>query len=124
MASVKGRDTKPELLVRRLAHQLGYRFRLYRRDLPGCPDLVFPRLRKVIFVHGCFWHAHTCRKGRIKPVNDVERWRAKLERNAKRDRASVRELKPNGWQVLIVWMCQMHDIQALSARIHRFLSSP
>jgi DNA mismatch endonuclease, patch repair protein len=121
MASVKGRDTKPELLVRGIAHQLGFRFHLYRRDLPGCPDLVFPRLRKVIFVHGCFWHSHSCKKGQLRPVNDAARWHAKLERNAARDRAAVRQLRRDGWQVLIIWLCQMQNLPALQARISRFL---
>src|SRR5713226_3403200 len=71
MASVRGRDTAPEIVVRRIAHRLGFRFRLCRRDLPGCPDLVFPRLRRVIFVHGCFWHAHSCKKGRLRPMNNA-----------------------------------------------------
>ena len=121
MASVRARDTAPELLVRRIAHNLGFRFRLCRRDLPGCPDIVFPRLRRVIFVHGCFWHSHTCKKGRRRPRNNAKLWREKLERNVVRHRNATRKLRRMGWQVLTLWECQLNDVPRLTRRIERFL---
>lgn len=123
MAAVKSRDTKPELLVRRLVHGLGYRFRLDRRDLPGRPDIVLPGLHKIINVHGCFWHKHSCRHGRILPASNVEYWSWKRLRNAARDRLNLMELYRSGWRVLIVWECQTRDVGKLTARIRRFLSA-
>src|SRR5207253_1228974 len=121
--SVRGRNTAPELTVRRIAHRLGFRFRLCRRDLPGCPDLVFPCLRRVIFVHGCFWHSHlNCKKGRLRPLNNAALWRRKLERNVARDRDAVRKLRRDGWQVLTLWECQLKNLLKLTARISQFLS--
>src|SRR5215467_11698981 len=89
MRAVKSRDTKPELIIRSLAHRMGYRFRLYRKDLPGCPDLVFPRLRKVVFVHGCFWHGHDCGRGARIPKANAEYWRSKIARNSARDAGHI-----------------------------------
>jgi DNA mismatch endonuclease, patch repair protein len=121
MASVRGRDTAPEMVVRRIAHQLGFRFRLCRRDLPGCPDLVFPCLRCVIFVHGCFWHSHRCKKGRLRPVNNAALWRSKLEGNMARDLNAARKLKRDGWRVLTLWECQLRNLLKLTWRIKQFL---
>ena len=107
MRRIRQTDTKPELAVRRAAHQLGYRFRLHRRDLPGTPDLVFPRLRKVILVHGCFWHQHPgCRLART-PKSRLDYWLPKLERNRKRDAEVQAALRKLGWDVLVVWECQV-----------------
>ena len=106
MRRITKTDTKPELAVRRAAHRLGYRFRLHRRDLPGTPDLVFPRLRKVILVHGCFWHQHVgCRLAR-QPKSRLDYWLPKLERNRKRDAETQAALRKLGWDVLVVWECQ------------------
>jgi DNA mismatch endonuclease (patch repair protein) len=105
MALVKSKDTTPELVVRRLVHALGYRYRLHVRALAGCPDLVFPRLHKIINVSGCFWHMHGCGRCRI-PATRRGYWFAKLERNAARDRRTRRALRKAGWQVLVVWECQ------------------
>ncbi|MBN1911438.1 MAG: DNA mismatch endonuclease Vsr [Pirellulales bacterium] len=105
MAAVKSRDTSPELLVRKLAHSLGYRYRLHVRSLPGTPDLVFPRLRKIINVNGCFWHMHSCGRCRI-PSSRRDYWIAKMERNAARDRRTTRALRKDGWRVLVIWECQ------------------
>jgi DNA mismatch endonuclease, patch repair protein len=121
MSAVKGRNTAPELLVRRIAHGLGFRFRLSRADLPGRPDLVFPRLRCVIFVHGCFWHAHTCKKGRTEPAHNAEFWREKRRRNKLRDQRAVRLLKHQGWRVLTIWECQLKDIGCAAVKIEAFL---
>jgi DNA mismatch endonuclease (patch repair protein) len=123
MASVRGRDTAPEFVVRRIAHRLGLRFRLYRRDLPGCPDLVFPRLRSVIFVHGCFWHSHSCKKGRLRPVNNAALWKTKLEGNVMRYRSTVIRLKRMGWRVLTLWECQLKNQARLIEQLKRFLTS-
>jgi DNA mismatch endonuclease, patch repair protein len=123
MRRVKGRDTTPELLVRRLVHRMGYRFRLHRKDLPGKPDLVFPGRRKIIFVHGCFWHGHTCRRGRNRPSTRREYWDRKLDRNKERDQQTTRRLRRMGWSVLIVWECQLRPskIDTTLRRIQRFL---
>jgi len=121
MAAVKSRDTKPEVVVRRLVHRLGFRFRLHRRDLPGTPDIVLPRLRKVINVHGCFWHLHSCRHARRAPVNNGEYWRRKRLRNVARDRRTSKSLAKSGWAQLIVWECELAQIERLSKRIQRFL---
>lgn len=120
MSLIRSKNTTPELLVRSMAHRLGYRFRLHRRDLPGTPDLVFPRLRKIIDVRGCFWHAHSCR-GRKRPLTHAAYWRPKLARNVARDRRNARKLRSQGWRVLVVWECQMGDADRLMRRIARFL---
>ncbi len=121
MAAIKGRNTKPELAVRRMVHAMGYRFRLHRKDLPGKPDLVFPRLGKVIFVHGCFWHMHTCRYGKVKPKTNAAFWQAKREGNRARDRRHVRDLRREGWEVLTVWECQLRDPEKLERKLRTFL---
>ena len=123
MARVKGKDTSPELKVRRLAHRLGYRFRLHRKDLPGNPDLVFPGRKKVIFVHGCFWHGHDCARGAREPKANAEYWRAKIARNRARDAASLEALAAQGWKALILWECELKR-EDLPARLRRFLGPP
>lgn len=125
MAAVRSKHTKPELLVRRLVHSLGYRYRLHRRDLPGCPDLAFPRRRKVIFVHGCFWHRHSCHKGRSLPATRRRFWEHKLADNKKRDGKIRRRLNSLGWRRLVIWECQTVPSrhQWLAERILRFLES-
>ena len=120
MSAIRARDTKPELAVRRLLHALGYRFRLHRRDLPGCPDIVFPGCRKAIFVHGCFWHRHGC-KNSVLPATRLEWWEAKLARNVERDQASAAALQTQGWPVLTIWECETKDLERLSAIIQTFL---
>lgn len=121
MSAVRSKDTKPEMIVRRLLHAMGYRYRLHRRDLPGKPDLVFPGRRAVIFVHGCFWHSHTCPKGVKRPVANAAWWEEKLARNTARDEASVHVLEAHGWRVLTVWECQMRDQHRLSGKLQAFL---
>ncbi|MCL4207923.1 MAG: DNA mismatch endonuclease Vsr [Pirellulaceae bacterium] len=122
MAAVKSKDTTPELFVRRLVHSLGYRFRLHVQSLPGTPDLVFPRLGKIINVNGCFWHMHDCPRCRI-PSSRREYWLRKLKRNAARDRRTERELRKMGWSVMFIWECQIDPVRIgrLRARIQRFL---
>ena len=123
MASVKAKNTKPEMLVRRLCHAMGYRYRLHRKDLPGAPDLVFPARRKVIFVHGCFWHGHDCRRGARKPKNNADYWRGKISRNRDRDEAAIAALLKVGWTPLVVWECEL-KADNLAQRIQRFLETP
>src|SRR3712207_3762290 len=121
MARIRGKNSKPELVVRRLAHRLGYRFRLHRRDLPGSPDLVFPRLRKAIFLHGCFWHQHLgCRYATL-PRTRPEYWLPKLARNVERDGEVQRRLEEMGWDILVIWECIAKDTDALEQRLCDFL---
>lgn len=122
MAAVKSKDTTPELLIRRLVHSFGYRYRLHVRSLPGTPDLVFPRLRKIIEVNGCFWHMHNCGRCRI-PSSRRDYWIAKIERNAARDKRTRRELRKLGWEVLVIWECQIQPSRKdrLRRRIIAFL---
>src|SRR3546814_20678036 len=103
MARIQGRDTKPEMVVRRAAHRLGYRFRLHRRDLPGSPDLVFPGRRKIVLVHGCFWHSHEGCRFAYKPKSNVEFWEDKPRKNSERDIWVKEELECMGWDVLVIW---------------------
>jgi DNA mismatch endonuclease, patch repair protein len=122
MSLIRGKDTKPEKVVRSIAHRLGYRFRLHRRDLPGTPDMVFPKLRKVIFVHGCFWHMHSCSRGRSTPVSNAAFWSRKRSVNTARDRLAVAKLRRSGWRVLTLWECQVKDRQKLTRRLATFLA--
>ena len=122
MSRVRGKDTAPELRVRKLAHAMGYRFRLHRRDLPGKPDLVFPRLGKVIFVHGCFWHRHEGCRFATQPKSRTEFWTTKFERNIKRDRHVQAELRTLGWDVLVVWECETKEPAILENILSGFLS--
>lgn len=113
----------PEMFVRRLVYGMGYRYRLHRSDLPGKPDIVFLSRKKIIFVHGCFWHQHTkCKDGHL-PKSNINYWRPKLERNLQRDRDVLRDLKELGWDVLIVWECETKDKETLAAKINQFLSN-
>ena len=121
MQKVRTKNTGPEMAVRSLIHKLGYRFRLHRKDLPGTPDIVFPRLRVVVFVHGCFWHAHGCSKGKL-PNSRQEYWVPKLAANCVRDERHVRELEADGWHVEIVWQCQLKDPVALADRLNMLLA--
>lgn len=120
MSRVRGKDTKPEWAVRRLLHRLGYRFRLHRKDLPGTPDIVFGGKRRVIFVHGCFWHGHGCRIGRP-PKSRQDYWLPKLEENRLRDASQIRQLVDSGWQVLTIWQCETGDERALASVLNDFL---
>ena len=121
MRRVRAKDTSPERAVRMAAHSLGYRFRLHRRDLPGTPDLAFPRLRKVIFVHGCFWHRHAGCSRTTTPKTRAAYWREKFEKNMERDRRNVATLRTLGWKVLVVWECETFDRTGLIATLSGFL---
>jgi DNA mismatch endonuclease, patch repair protein len=120
MRAIRSKDMRPELAVRSLVHKLGYRFRLHRKELPGKPDLVFLSRRKVIFVHGCFWHAHDCKISHA-PKSNLQYWGPKLERNRARDKKNVEVLAEQGWKTLIVWECEVGDTEGLSRRLAGFL---
>ncbi|RXZ38148.1 DNA mismatch endonuclease Vsr [Oxalobacteraceae bacterium CAVE-383] len=122
MSSIKAKNTKPELAVRRIAFALGYRYRLHRNDLPGKPDIVFPRLRKIILVHGCFWHQHRCQGGRL-PSSNIEYWIPKLKKNLERDKNTIKMLKRLGWKCLVIWECQLEKPAQVRSRIQRFLAT-
>ena len=121
MSRVKGRDTKPEILVRSFIFRMGFRFRLHRRDLPGTPDIVLPRHGKVIFVHGCFWHGHKRCPRSKRPTTNENFWNKKLDGNIKRDKRYRRELRQMGWKVLIVWECETKNPEKLLRKLERFL---
>lgn len=124
MRAVKSRDTKPEMRVRRLLHRAGYRYRLHAADLPGSPDIVFRGRRKAVFVHGCFWHGHDCKRGARMPATNVEYWRRKIGRNVERHARSLEALAADGWTVLTLWECELKDEAALRARLEAFLGAP
>src|SRR5215203_3035173 len=122
MAQIKGRDTKPERLVRSLLHRLGYRFRLHHKKLPGKPDIVLARHKKIVLIHGCFWHMHYCRRGRSTPKTNADFWRLKRLRNTERDAANLQFYKTAGWETLIVWECETHKTSMLEQKLIRFMS--
>jgi DNA mismatch endonuclease (patch repair protein) len=120
MRAIRGKDTHPELMVRSLAHGLGYRYRLHRKDLPGSPDLVFVSPKKVVFVHGCFWHGHECRADRH-PKTRPDYWAMRIAKNQERDLRKQRELQQTGWSVLTIWECELRDPAAVVRRLRTFL---
>ncbi|MHB1858070.1 MAG: very short patch repair endonuclease [Acidobacteriaceae bacterium] len=123
MAAVHSKDTKPEMAVRKIVHALGYRYRLYDISLPGRPDLVFLSRRKVIFVHGCFWHRHPKCKYATRPKSRVDFWELKFSANVARDRRTRRELKKLGWTILTVWQCELKKPEKLTERLNEFLAN-
>ena len=123
MSRVHQRDTKPEMLVRSMIFRMGFRYRLHRRDLPGSPDVVLSRYKKIIFVHGCFWHRHTGCRFTAKPKTRPAFWAAKFKANQQRDRRAVRALRANGWGVMTVWECETRNPERLSRRIARFFDA-
>lgn len=123
MARIQATNSKPELVVRRLLHQMGYRYRLHRKDLPGKPDIVFGKRRKVIFIHGCFWHRHSdpnCRLARL-PKTRLDFWLPKLSANASRDVRHEQALKTTGWEVAVIWECELKNFEQLENRLRHFL---
>jgi len=123
MRAVKSKDTRPELMVRSLIHGLGYRFRLHRRDLPGTPDLAFPSRRLALFVHGCFWHGHDCKRGARMPKANNGYWVAKIDRNRQRDREAQLALESMGWGSCILWECELRDQENLRAKVIELMSA-
>ena len=122
MRAVKGKDTGTEMTVRRIVHRMGFRYRLHRKDLPGKPDLVFGPRRKVIFVHGCFWHGHTCKRGDRIPRENQRYWTKKIARNKERDQEHVSALNAKGWRVLVIWECETKDTERLGKRVRAYLA--
>ena len=120
MQSVKTKDTGPEMTVRRMLYGHGFRYRLHRKDLPGRPDIVFIGRRKAIFVHGCFWHGHGCSKGKL-PKSKLNYWKPKIEQNQTRDARNIAELETAGWQVLVIWQCEIVDSESLWQRLQEFI---
>jgi DNA mismatch endonuclease, patch repair protein len=121
MAAIRGADTKPEMIVRRMVHAMGYRYRLHVKELPGKPDLVFPRLRSVILVHGCYWHMHDCRYGNVVPATRTGFWQAKRMSNVERDRRNLLGLATAGWTIFIVWECMTRERDLLRGTLQKFL---
>ena len=122
MQSVGSKNTGPELIVRRLLHSMGYRYRLHRKGLPGRPDIVFPGRKKAVFVHGCFWHWHGCSKGQL-PKSRQDYWKPKLWRNRERDLENLDELERLGWKTLTVWQCETRELDSLTERLSKFMVS-
>lgn len=120
MSSVRNKNTAPEVVLRRALHSLGYRFRLHRKDLPGSPDIVFPSRRKAIFVHGCYWHGHGCRWGKL-PKSRLDYWTPKIEANRARDARRVDEMLRLGWAPMVVWQCELRNPDATVQRVVDFL---
>ena len=121
MSRIQNKDTNPEIIVRRLVHGMGFRYRLHRKDLPGQPDLTLPRWRAVIFVHGCFWHRHeNCKLARL-PKSKLNFWEAKLEKNRQRDKNNQDKLSQMGWRVLVIWECQLKEPRQVAKTIREFL---
>jgi len=123
MSRIRAKNTSPELIVRRIVHSLGFRYRLHVPSLPGKPDLVFPRLKRIIDVRGCFWHQHSlgCPDSRI-PRSRLDYWQPKLKRNCERDVKNARQLRRCGWSILVVWECETRDLAKLAIRLIRFLN--
>lgn len=124
MSRVRSKDTGPEMVVRRLVHSLGYRYRLHSKKLPGKPDLTFTGKKKVIFVHGCFWHYHEDCKIAHLPKSNLDIWKPKLEGNKCRDLRNQKELLELGWEFIVIWECELNNIEMISKRIRMFLSDP
>jgi DNA mismatch endonuclease, patch repair protein len=123
MSRIRSRNTRPEMVVRSLAHRMGYRYRLHRKDLPGKPDLVFPARHKIIFVHGCFFHMHACRYGSVTPNTNKDFWQKKRLSNVERDKRNITALNGLGWKVLTIWECEIKDAESLAALLKNFLDS-
>lgn len=123
MSRIRSGNTQPEMRVRSLVHGMGFRYRLHRKDLPGKPDLVFPGRRKIILVHGCFWHMHDCPYGRVRPRTNAEFWEKKRQGNVVRDASIQEALERLGWRVQIVWECRTRDLESLAREIEAFLAT-
>jgi DNA mismatch endonuclease, patch repair protein len=121
MSAIRAKDTKPELIVRKLAFSMGYRYRLHLKSLPGRPDLAFPRLRKIIEVRGCFWHRHTCKDGQRTPGTNTNYWAPKIDQNVRRDRQNEEKMKGLGWKVFVIWECETKNTEVLKKLIVAFL---
>ena len=123
MSAVKSKNTKPEILVRKVLHAKGYRFRLHVKELPGKPDIVFPKYKTVIFVNGCFWHRHEGCKYASTPTTNIDFWNAKFAENVARDKKKCQEIQEKGWQVIVIWTCEINNTAALGERLKMLLES-
>lgn len=121
MSRIRSKDTKPEIAVRKIIFNLGYRYRLHKKNLAGCPDIVLSKHRKIIFVNGCWWHRHNCKLGRRSPKSRKKYWIPKLNTNKERYKRNLRKLRSQGWKVLTIWECQTKDIEKLKTILRRFL---
>ena len=122
MSLIRSQDTKPEIIVRKIAHRMGHRYRLHDKNLPGCPDIIFKSRKKVIFVHGCFWHLHKNCPNSNMPKSRKSYWWPKLKRNAERDKQAKRKLWRMGWKLIVIWECELSNHSLLERRIKKFLS--
>ncbi len=116
MSRIGGKNTKPELAVRRLLHAMGYRFRLHRKDLPGKPDILLPKWKTAIFIHGCFWHGHACPRG-TRPSTNTEFWAEKIRKNQERDDLTGKRLRESHWRVMVIWECELKDVESLCSKL-------
>jgi DNA mismatch endonuclease, patch repair protein len=123
MSQIRSKDTSPEITVRSLVHRMGFRFALHRSDLPGHPDIVLVKYKKIIFVHGCFWHMHRCKYGRVIPATRTKFWQDKRRGNVERDKRNLKKLRLLGWKILVVWECQTRDAERISAKLIKFLKT-
>lgn len=121
MSQIRDKNTKPEIIVRSIVHRLGFRYGLHKSKLPGKPDLVLTRHRKIIFVNGCFWHMHNCKYGKVKPATNKNFWQTKRQGNVARDKRNIKQLKKLGWKVLVIWECQTKNPEKIIKRIKTFL---
>jgi len=123
MSRIRGKNTTPEITVRSLLHKMGYRFRIHRKDLPGKPDIVLPKYKTVIFVHGCFWHRHKdCKNGSYTPKSNVDSWSSKFDENEARDKRNKEQLEARGWNVEIIWECETTDQESLTHMLNSILA--
>jgi DNA mismatch endonuclease (patch repair protein) len=123
MSKIRNKNTKPEIIVRSIVHRMGYRYSLHRKDLSGRPDMVLTKHRKIIFVHGCFWHMHKCRYGSVIPKTNKKFWKLKRQGNVDRDKRNLRKLRREGWKVLVIWECQIRNSEKLINKLEKFLVS-
>ncbi len=121
MSQIRGKNTKPEIIVRSIVHGIGFRYSLHKNNLPGKPDIVLSRHKKIIFVHGCFWHMHKCKYGKVKPATNTNFWQEKRQGNVERDKRNIKQLKKLGWQILIIWECQTKRPEKIVSKIKEFL---
>ena len=121
MSQIRDKNTKPEIIIRSIVHRMGFRFRLHDKNLPGKPDIVLPRHKKVIFIHGCFWHLHNCRYGRVKPQTNANFWQTKRQSNKNRDKRNLAQLRKLGWQILVIWECWLKTPAKVYQKLCLFL---
>lgn len=121
MSQIKGKNTKPEIKLRKLIFNLGYRYRLNVKNLPGKPDLVFSARKKIIFVHGCYWHMHQCKYGTVSPKSNADFWKQKRLATVARDKRNIEDLQDLGWEVLVIWECELKELSMITSQVIKFL---